>query len=91
MIIWIILAARTIREGVKKIDGLYILGKQQGSIVAFSSTKINIFQLMHDLAKKKKWILGPIQFPSGIHISVTHTHVGQNALDLVKVNESAHA
>ena len=29
---------------------------------------------MSDLQKGYGWKLGPIQFPSGLHISVTHLH-----------------
>lgn len=66
--------AQEIKRGIEKIDGLHIMGNPVGSVIAFTSDQINIFQLLGDLSKEKKWILGPIQFPSGIHMSVTHTH-----------------
>ena len=82
----VLATAEKLRRGIAKIDGLRIMGAPCGSVLAFTSNKVNIFQLMHDLAEEKKWILGPIQFPSGIHMSVTHTHTKSGVADqLLKV------
>jgi len=67
-------AAQKIRRGVEKIEHLQIMGDPVGSVIAFCSKTINVFQLMSDLQKGYGWKLGPIQFPSGLHISVTHLH-----------------
>ena len=65
------------------------MGKSIGTVVAFTSNKVNIFQLMHDLASKKKWIFGPLQFPSGIHITVTRTHTKSGVVNtILKVRPS---
>lgn len=79
--------AQEIKRGIEKIDGLHIMGNPVGSVIAFTSDQINIFQLLGDLSKEKKWILGPIQFPSGIHMSVTHTHARNGvAQQMIKVS-----
>ena len=82
----VLTAARNIRKGIEKIDGLHMMGDPIGSVVAFTSDRINIFQLMKELSEEKEWYLGPIQFPSGIHMSVTHTNAKPGVVDqLLKV------
>jgi len=76
-------AARALREGISRIEGLKIMGNSIGTVVAFTSESVNIFQLMHDLASKKKWIFGPLQFPSGIHITVTKTHTKAGVVNTI--------
>ena len=79
-------AAQKIKRGIQKIDGLHMMGNPIGSVLAFTSDEINVYQLLNDLSKEKKWVLGPIQFPAGIHMSVTHTHTrGGVVEELVKV------
>jgi len=73
--------AHKLKNGINKIEGLQIMGDPVGSVIAFTSDRINIFQLMHDLSHEKQWVLGPIQFPSGIHMSVTHTHTKPGVAD----------
>jgi len=67
-------AAGKLRKGIEKIEHLDIMGDPVGSVIAFCSKTINVFQLMANLQKDFGWKLGPIQFPSGLHISVTHLH-----------------
>jgi len=55
---------------VKEHAELYIFGDPQGSVFAFGSDVVNVYQLagyMH----KRGWDVSCIQFPAGIHLSVT--------------------
>jgi len=67
-------ASMKFKHGIAKMKHLDIMGDPKGSVIAFNSQTINVFQLMANMQKKFGWKLGPIQFPSGLHISVTHLH-----------------
>ncbi|XP_063893353.1 sphingosine-1-phosphate lyase [Helicoverpa armigera] len=69
----VIRTARHIENEVRKIPGLFVFGKPATSVVAFGSNKFDIFK-MAELLHKKGWSLNALQFPSGIHICVTHAH-----------------
>ncbi|XP_041970535.1 sphingosine-1-phosphate lyase [Aricia agestis] len=62
-----------IERELRSIDGIYIFGKPATSVIAFGSNKFDIFKLADHL-HKKGWSLNTLQFPSGVHICVTHTH-----------------
>ncbi|VVC95719.1 unnamed protein product [Leptidea sinapis] len=69
-----ILATTTyIYDQLSKIDGIFIFGKPATTVVAFGSKQFDIFK-MAELLHKKGWSLNALQFPSGIHICVTHAH-----------------
>jgi len=70
----VLTASMKFKHGINKMEHLEIMGDPVGSVIAFCSKTINVFQLMADLKDKHGWKLGPIQFPSGLHISVTHLH-----------------
>lgn len=70
----VLTASMKLKEGIKRIDGLDMMGDPVGSVIAFNSKTINVFDLMSSMQKQHGWKLGPIQFPSGLHISVTHLH-----------------
>ena len=63
-----------LKEGIKKIDGLDMMGDPVGSVIAFNSKTINVYDLMASMQQQHGWKLGPLQFPAGLHISVTHLH-----------------
>ncbi|CAH0703035.1 unnamed protein product [Spodoptera exigua] len=69
----IIKTARHIEDEIRKIPGLFVFGKPATSVIAFGSKKFDIFK-MAELLHKKGWSLNALQFPSGIHICVTHAH-----------------
>ncbi len=58
---------------LKKIEELEIMGEPDVSVVAFTSKKFNIFNLLDAL--KKDWDLNAIQNPSGLHVAVTKMHL----------------
>jgi sphinganine-1-phosphate aldolase len=56
---------------VQQHPELFIFGDPQGSVFAFGSNHVNVYQLGGYLHKNSGWDLSYIQFPAGIHISTT--------------------
>ncbi|XP_053603347.1 sphingosine-1-phosphate lyase [Plodia interpunctella] len=69
----IIKTARYVENELRTVDGIFIFGKPATSVVAFGSKKFDIFK-MADTLHKKGWSLNALQFPSGVHICLTHAH-----------------
>ncbi|CAH2105868.1 unnamed protein product [Euphydryas editha] len=69
----VLAAARYIEAELRKIDGLFIFGKPATTVIAMGSNTFDVFKLA-DKLHKKGWSLNALQFPSGIHIAVTHAH-----------------
>ncbi|KAJ8733137.1 hypothetical protein PYW08_001435 [Mythimna loreyi] len=69
----VIKTARYIENEVRKIPGIFVFGKPTTSVIAFGSKQFDIFKMAEHL-HKKGWSLNALQFPSGIHICVTHAH-----------------
>lgn len=66
----IISTRRKIEDGLRKIKGIFVLGKPEVSVVAFASHNFDVYHL-GDALTKKGWHLNTLQFPSSIHICVT--------------------
>lgn len=66
----IIETTRYIIAELKNIDGIYVMGNPEVSVVALNSTSFNIYGLSDGL-KKLGWNLNLLQFPSCIHICIT--------------------
>nr|CAG4634753.1 EOG090X051L [Alona affinis] len=64
---------RYIEKGLREIDGIRIMGKPDACIVAFDSPIFNIY-MVSDFMSKKGWHLSPLQFPPGIHLTITYLH-----------------
>ncbi|XP_037296501.1 sphingosine-1-phosphate lyase-like isoform X1 [Manduca sexta] len=69
----IVKTARYIEEELRKIEGLFIFGKPATSVIGFGSKQFDIFKMAEQL-HTKGWSLNALQFPSGVHICVTHAH-----------------
>ncbi|XP_050343345.1 sphingosine-1-phosphate lyase [Nymphalis io] len=69
----IVSVARYIEAELRKIEGIFIFGKPATTVIAFGSKTFDVFKLA-DKLHKKGWSLNALQFPSGIHIAVTHAH-----------------
>lgn len=52
----------------------------QVTVVAFTSDKVNVFELNSRLGKRH-WHLNPLQFPSGIHFCLTAIHTQNNVAE----------
>jgi sphinganine-1-phosphate aldolase len=71
-----------IKEGVKKIKGIYLLGDPTAMVVSWGSHDLNIFAI-NDKMAHRGWSLNPIHRPAGMHICVTNKTIGREA-DLLK-------
>nr|XP_046209538.1 sphingosine-1-phosphate lyase 1-like isoform X1 [Oncorhynchus gorbuscha] len=73
----IIDTARTIKTEIRKINGVFVFGDPEVSVVAIGSDVFDVFRLSNALTSKG-WNLNMLQYPSSIHIccTVLHTHEG---------------
>ncbi|CAB0036915.1 unnamed protein product [Trichogramma brassicae] len=69
----IIYTARYIEKELRKLQGIYVMGKPATSVIAVASDDFNIFRLSEAL-NKRGWNLNTLQFPSALHICVTLVH-----------------
>lgn len=65
--------ARKIKAGIRQIDGMFVFGDPEVSVVALGSDVFDIFRLSNALTSNG-WNLNTLQFPSSIHICVTMLH-----------------
>jgi len=70
----IIDTAKYIEKELRKVEGIYIFGTPATTVVALGSNDFDIFRLSDKLCKKG-WNLNALQFPSGIHFTVTYMHI----------------
>lgn len=65
-------AAAVVKDGIREIPELYLLGDALWDI-AFSSNDVNIYKVM-DYMGEKKWSLNGLQNPAAVHICLTLRH-----------------
>nr|KAG5692678.1 hypothetical protein BaRGS_028478 [Batillaria attramentaria] len=66
----IISTTRYIEDGLRKLDGIFIFGKPDVSVIGIGSKDFSIFRLFEVLVSKG-WILNALQFPASMHLCVT--------------------
>lgn len=68
-------AVETLKAGISQIDGLRILGRPQGPLLAYGSTDpaLNIYAVADQL-EQRGWSVNRVQNPDGIHCMVTAKH-----------------
>ncbi|CAF0812803.1 unnamed protein product [Didymodactylos carnosus] len=76
----IIEASRAIADGWSNIEGLYLVGEPQVSVVAVGSKRFNIYYLL-DALQNLGWHLNGCQNPAAIHIAVTQLHTLPNVIE----------
>ncbi|KAL0833011.1 hypothetical protein ABMA28_001131 [Loxostege sticticalis] len=76
----IITTARFVEKELRQIEGIFIYGTPATSVIAFGSKRFDIFKLA-DLLHKKGWSLNALQFPSGLHIAITHAHTAEGVAE----------
>ncbi|XP_076141507.1 sphingosine-1-phosphate lyase 1 isoform X2 [Alosa pseudoharengus] len=76
----VIQTSRTIEAAMRKIDGIFVFGKPEVSVVAIGSNVFDIYRLSNALTAKG-WNLNTLQFPSSIHICVTVLHTQPGVAD----------
>ncbi|XP_061766794.1 sphingosine-1-phosphate lyase 1 [Nerophis ophidion] len=69
----IISVARKIKTEVRKMEGVFVFGDPEVSVVAIGSDVFDIFRLSNALTSKG-WNLNTLQYPSSIHICCTLLH-----------------
>uniref|UniRef100_A0A3B1KIT3 Sphingosine-1-phosphate lyase 1 n=2 Tax=Astyanax mexicanus TaxID=7994 RepID=A0A3B1KIT3_ASTMX len=69
----VVQTTRTIAAGLRKIEGIFVFGNPEVSVVAIGSDDFDVFRLSNALTSKG-WNLNTLQFPSSIHICVTMRH-----------------
>lgn len=70
----ILKTASEIKEGIRQIPELYILGDPLW-VIAFGSKELNIYQVMEQMTHKG-WSLNGLHKPACVHICVTLRHTG---------------
>lgn len=69
-----------IEKHLRSMEGIYVFGKPATSVIALGSNVFDIYRLSDSLGKLG-WNLNALQFPSGIHICVTHMHTQPGVAD----------
>ncbi|MCU0692017.1 MAG: aspartate aminotransferase family protein [Polyangiaceae bacterium] len=67
-------ATRRIRAGIDRIDGIYVLGDPQASLLAIASDRIDIYEV-GDRMSDRGWHLERQQFPPSLHLTISRSHV----------------
>jgi len=68
--------AKNIQEGIREINGMYIVSNPEMSVFAIRSDQYNIYQIGDEMAKKG-WLLDRLQNPACIHITVCKLQIGK--------------
>ncbi|XP_029926421.1 sphingosine-1-phosphate lyase 1 isoform X1 [Myripristis murdjan] len=76
----IISTARKIKTEIRKINGVFVFGDPEVSVVAIGSDVFDIFRLSNALTSKG-WNLNTLQYPSSIHICCTVLHTQPGVAD----------
>ena len=68
-------ATKEFEAGVRKIEGLEVVGEPAMSVVAFKAAKggPDVYKV-NDLMSRKGWHLSPLQFPPALHMCFTAQH-----------------
>ncbi|CAM6052283.1 unnamed protein product [Sphagnum compactum] len=66
--------SKRIEAGIKKIAGLYVLGKPDMTVIAFGSREVDIYKV-NDVMTTQGWSLNALHKPSSVHICITLQHV----------------
>lgn len=67
-------ASQRIAQGLREIPGISLIGDPKAQVIAFTSSRFDIFKLM-DALKKTGWVLNALQRPNALHLCVTQRHV----------------
>jgi len=61
-------------EGIRKIPGLFVLGKPPATVFSFGSDRINVYQLAVKL-KERGWYLHSQHRPASLHMTISPIHL----------------
>lgn len=76
-----LIAAKTaqLADSIEKIPGLFVVGKPDVSVVAFSSREFNI-HAVGDRLNKMGWNLNSLQLPDAIHFCLTYNQTADTVI-----------
>lgn len=83
-------ATRRIQAGVEEIDGVFILGRPEMSVMAIGSGSVDIYEVGDELAARG-WHLDRQQFPPSLHLTVNRGHVVSTDQFLADLREAVAA
>jgi len=63
-------ASRKLQDGIKSIPSLKVMGSPDMTVVAWTSTTVNILDI-NDWMSQKGWTLNVLQFPTSVHFCLT--------------------
>jgi glutamate/tyrosine decarboxylase-like PLP-dependent enzyme len=65
--------AQKLIDGINAIPGLKVMGKPDMCVMAFTSEKLNVYEL-GDMMEAKGWQLDRLQMPPALHMIITPNH-----------------
>jgi glutamate/tyrosine decarboxylase-like PLP-dependent enzyme len=66
-------AAKRLRAGIEAIPGLHVLGNPDGTVFAFGSDGLNVYDL-RDALKRRNWHVESQHLPPCLHLTVCPVH-----------------
>ncbi|XP_033644502.1 sphingosine-1-phosphate lyase 1-like [Asterias rubens] len=69
----IIQTTRNMITELKKVEGIFIFGEPEVSVIAIGSNDFDVYRLFGDLTKRG-WSLNNLQFPPSFHLCLTLRH-----------------
>eukprot|EP01061_Rhynchopus_euleeides_P028642 TRINITY_DN4671_c0_g1_i1.p1 TRINITY_DN4671_c0_g1~~TRINITY_DN4671_c0_g1_i1.p1 ORF type:complete len:558 (+),score=220.02 TRINITY_DN4671_c0_g1_i1:55-1728(+) len=69
----IVEAVKYCRQELEKVPGIRVMGNPMTCVVAFTSDEFDIYRLLQYLLERK-WSIGPLQFPTAVHMCFTANH-----------------
>eukprot|EP01012_Entosiphon_sulcatum_P005729 TRINITY_DN125_c0_g1_i1.p2 TRINITY_DN125_c0_g1~~TRINITY_DN125_c0_g1_i1.p2 ORF type:complete len:538 (+),score=93.85 TRINITY_DN125_c0_g1_i1:2106-3719(+) len=76
----VVAATRKIIDGIATIPGLKIMGIPEVTVFGFTSDVFDIYRV-GDMMSKKHWHIGILQFPPGLHFTMTNLHARAEVTD----------
>lgn len=77
---------QTILRRLSEVPEIQVIGRPRASIVAFTSSSVNIYTLSDTLQKQNGWSLNVLQHPAAVHICITpaNCHIGDQFIEDLK-------
>ncbi|KAF5299206.1 hypothetical protein FQA39_LY02379 [Lamprigera yunnana] len=76
----IVHTTKYIEKGLRGIGSIFVFGQPATSVIAIGSNVFHIYNLC-SMLNEKGWSLNMLQFPSSIHICITHIHTQLGVAD----------
>ncbi|GFS44530.1 sphingosine-1-phosphate lyase [Nephila pilipes] len=76
----IISVTKYVEKGLRKIEGIFVFGEPNVSVIAIGSNDFDVYRLSSALTDKG-WNLNLLQYPAGFHICLTMQHTYEGVAD----------